>query len=281
MTRLFHPLTLLLLALPHAVASANPWVVQADELKVTGGQSQNHLTYQQSLLSDPPRYVTRKARKTDRQIYLEYGLTEKLSLTGKFFASEFVEDSRQSSSDVTEIGARIDTPFLGSGLLPPYFYAFIDYLIDNDSLYRDRPASVEVMAAFSKTDFFGASQTEAGQSVSDQDYGIALSLGDKILLNDYSVTQQLRYGWGGNGLSDWRNWEYKFELGMQARVFIGQQSLAYQNHETGYATLGHQLYVEWRLPGLPMSLQYARRKTRDNSQPKQFQTRQIEIRYVY
>ena len=281
MTRLFLALLFLGLVLPQNIAFANPWVLQTDELKITGGQTQSRLDYLQSRFTQPASYVKRTARKTDKQIYLEYGLNDKVSLIGKILDSEYVEDRRWSTTDLRELGARIDTPFLATGLLPPYFYALIDYLVDDATLYRDKPASMEVLAAFSETTFYGASQTEAGQSASDDDYGLALSLGDKILLRDYSVTQQLRYGWGGDGLSDWRNWEYKIELGIKERVFIGQQSMAYQNHETDYATLGHHIYLEWRLPRVPLSLKYADGHTRDNSQPMRFKTRQIEIRYVY
>jgi len=281
MTRLLLPLAFLAVSLTDDFAKANPWVLQSGEIKITASHNESHLAYQQSLFTDPPRYVARKARKTDAQIYLEYGLNDQLTLIEKTLTSDYVEDGRRSTTKLVELGSRIDAPILGTGLLPPYFYALIDYFVDDTSLYRETPASAELWAGGSETTFYGASQTEAGRSASADEYGIALSLGDKILLRDNSVTQQVRYGWGGDGLSEWRIWEYKFELGLKNRLFFGTKATAYQNHITDYATLAHYHFIEWRIPRPPVSLRYASGTTRDNAQPSKFDSHQIEFRYNF
>jgi hypothetical protein len=264
-----------------ANAEANPWVLAPEQAKTTISYTRSTLSYRQALTSIPPSSTPIDVRKAEPQIYLEYGYNERHTLIAKILDSDFELNNDESNTSIVEIGLRRDMPVLGVGLLPPFTFKLIDYFYDEDDLYRIKPASLEGLYAYTQIDNPNAAPQEISASQSRTDYALALSLGDKIGMGNYSVSQQIRHAFGGHRLSVWQHWEYKFEIGYRERYFIGQQTEAYVNDDTDYANLLNAQFVEWRVPATMLAVRYLSGDQRDTTQPYRFRSHRFEVRYEF
>lgn len=255
-----------------APAAASAWVVAEDVTKLSFSLEANRLRYQQSLPSDgAPVNLSRKVRQDSRQLFVEHGLTEKWTLTGKAFDSRLQIDATTYDEWQIATGLRRDTPLLRTRLMPPYFYRTIERLCEDCHLHRDRVASLEVTARFDQQ------STRADNT----DVGLILSLADKILINHFSLMQQIQYGTGGDKLQQWHKWSYRFEMGFGAQGRVGQQSEAFWDRPSDYANLTHGYYLEWHRPASHMAIILLHGDKRDGSQPYAFDTTRLELRMTF
>ncbi len=253
-------------------AAASAWVMAEGETKVSLSHEANDLQYRQSLPSSgAPMSVSRKARQDSLQINVEYGLSDKWTLTGKGFESTLQIDATSYDEWQVAVGLRRDAPILQSSLMPPFLYRLIEGLCQDCQLHRDRVASLELTGRYD----------QQSARADNTDLGLMLSLADKVLINRFSVMQQIQWASGGDQFQQWHKWSYRFEVGLGAQWQIGQVSEAFWDRPSDYANLSHGYYVEWRQPVSHMSLVLLIGSKRDSSQPHAFDSAKLEWRKMF
>ena len=255
-----------------APAAASAWVVAEDTTKLIVSLETDRLHYLQSLPSDDtPTRLTRKAKRDSSQLSVEHGLTETWTLTGKVYESRWRIDTMTYDNWQLVAGLHRNTPVLKTSLMPPYLYQAIKKLCDSCHMHRDRPASLEVTASFDHQNI-GASNSDAG---------LTISLADKILVDGFSVMQQVQYGTGGNRLQQWHKWSYRFEVGLGAQWRAGVQNEAFWDRPSAYANLTHGYYLEWHRPDSQMAIILLHGNRRDSSHPHVFDSTKLQLQMMF
>lgn len=162
-----------------------------------------------------------------RSLLLEYGLSDSFALSAKRGQQARKQPSGKIQTNDTRIGVMMDTPKLATGRLPPFTYRLAKSALPREKLKREKRASL---------------------TLSLQDdidvYAATLSLGDKVKIGRFNLTQEVEMDRVSGNKRDTRGWLYRFKLGYHG-FQIGSETTRFIDYRSHYAALTHSTFAQW------------------------------------
>lgn len=212
---------------------AGAWPTERGTLKLSLSQfSQRH----EFRLEAIPQ--NQKLHQDYTGLLVEYGLTDKLTLTGKLSNARYRVSGDRSQAQARQLGLMLDTPYLASGLLPPYLFQFTKSFLPDLKLHREKRASFHVGA-------FHKEGQRTAQRPDRHGHFQVIALADKIMTGRFHILQEAEIGQRrGSGTYE-NEGLYRFSLGYKAWQ-ISAQSTRYEDETNGYVSLAHGYRLRWK-----------------------------------
>ena len=178
-----------------------------------------------------------------QEIYGEYGLTPRFTLTAKQGRQKYSLSNRHAMHDLTQSGLRIATPALASGLLPPFTYDILSKLAEPTRLDRQKKAALHIFAMH-----------YAGETAP----GLAIELADKIFTPNWSFIQSLRLSQSRSSRLHWSQASWSWVAGYRNRLFYGRRAEIFEDGKSGYRDIRQYDFVEYGFRDSSLALRVAR-----------------------
>lgn len=215
------------------VCLAGAWTAERGTLKLSLSQ----ISQRNDIIPFNDIAYNDKLREDFTGLLVEYGLTDKLTLTGELGESRFRITPHYTQTQNAQLGFMLDAPYLASGLLPPFLFGFTKTFLPSLKLHREKRTSVH----------YGRFYTDGmryEQEARSGRYSV-LSLADKLMSGRFHLMQEAEISQRrGAGIFE-NNGLYRFSLGYEAWQ-ISTQSTRYENEMSGYTTLSHSYRLRWK-----------------------------------
>ena len=224
-------LILCLLAWPTS-AFAGAWVMQQGSGKMS--LSQFSYRHDMRLLSSA---AEDRLRDDYAGLLIEYGLTEKLTVTAKAAESRFRAASNRSETQEARFGLMLNAPYLETGLLPPYLFQLARTVLPGLRLHRQKRASLHL----------GHMQRGIDGGAPKSGRFMTVALADKLMSGPWHLMQEVEYGEVQRGTTQEHDAMYRLSLGRGAWQ-ISSQATRFENDKSHFVALSHSYRLRWKPP---------------------------------